>query len=149
MTQEQPVSNSNCHITSTSCLLNHRCSFQISRIEIITANLVSCSVFLQKKFEVWKFNQHTHYWGQKRHQVMAKAHTGHLPGELKWKQHWQIFSVMGTYVPINIHNKCWDLSADMKLKMAAIGGERLHVIFMGNAFSPSSFWELLYIVHPN
>jgi hypothetical protein len=24
---------------------------------------------------------------------MAKAHTGHLPGELKRKQHWQIFSV--------------------------------------------------------
>ena len=46
---------------------------------------------------------------------------------------------MGTYVPINIDNKCWDLSADMKLKMAAIGGERLHIIFMGNAFSPSSF----------
>jgi hypothetical protein len=56
---------------------------------------------------------------------------------------------MGTYVPINIDNKCWDLSADMKLKMAAIGGERLHIIFMGNAFSPWSFWEPLYIVHPN
>ena len=31
MTQVQPVSNSNCRITGTSCLLNHRCSFQISR----------------------------------------------------------------------------------------------------------------------
>ena len=37
MTQEQPVSNSNCRITSTSCLLNHRCSFQISRTYYVTA----------------------------------------------------------------------------------------------------------------
>ena len=37
MTQEQPVSNSNCRITSTSCLLNHRCSFQISRAYYLTA----------------------------------------------------------------------------------------------------------------
>ena len=55
----------------------------------ITASLVSCSVFLKKKFEVWKVKKQT----DDRHQVMAKAHTGHLPGELKWKQHWQIFSV--------------------------------------------------------
>jgi hypothetical protein len=33
--------------------------------------------------------------------------------------------------------------------MATIGGERLYMIFMGNAFSPSSFWEPLYIIHPN
>ena len=39
--------------------------------ELITASLVSCSVFLKKKFEVWKFNKHT----DDRHQVMAKAHT--------------------------------------------------------------------------
>ena len=45
----------------------------------ITASLVSCSVFLKKKFEVWKVNKQTN----DRHQVMAKAHTGHLPGELK------------------------------------------------------------------
>jgi len=31
MTQEQPVFNSNYHSTKTSCLLNHICSFQISR----------------------------------------------------------------------------------------------------------------------
>ena len=56
----------------------------------ITASLVSCSVFLKKKFEVWTVKKQT----DKRHQMMAvKAHTGHLPGELKWKQHWQIFSV--------------------------------------------------------
>jgi hypothetical protein len=41
---------------------------------------------------------------------------------------------LGTYVPINIDNKCWDLSADRKFKIAVIGGERLHIIFMGNAF---------------
>jgi hypothetical protein len=51
----------------------------------------------------------------------------------------------GTYVPINVDNKC----ADRKFKMTAIGGERLHIIFMGNAFSPSSFWEQLCIIHPN
>ena len=45
----------------------------------ITASLVSCSVFLKKKFEVWKVNKQI----DDRHQVMAKAHTGHLPGELK------------------------------------------------------------------
>ena len=45
----------------------------------ITASLVSCSVFLKKKFEVWKVNKQT----DDRHQVMAKAHTSHLPGELK------------------------------------------------------------------
>ena len=55
----------------------------------ITASLVSCSVFLKKKFEVWKVNKQT----DDRHQMMTKAHTGHLPGELKWKQHWKIFSV--------------------------------------------------------
>ena len=55
----------------------------------------------------------------------------------------------GTYVPINVVSKCWDWSADMKFKMAAIGGERLHIIFMGNAFSSSLFWEPLYIIHPN
>ena len=53
------------------------------------------------------------------------------------------------YVPINVVSKCWDLSADRKFKMATIGGERLYMIFMGNAFSPSSFWEPLYIIHPN
>jgi hypothetical protein len=47
-----------------------------------TASLVSCSVFLKKKFEVWKVNKQT----DDRHQVMAKAHTGLLPGELKWKR---------------------------------------------------------------
>jgi hypothetical protein len=36
-TRTAPISNSNCHITSTSCLLNHRCSFQISRAYYITA----------------------------------------------------------------------------------------------------------------
>ena len=56
---------------------------------------------------------------------------------------------LGTYVPINVVSKCWDLSADRKIKIAAIGGERLHIIFMGNAFSPSSFWEPLYIIHLN
>ena len=44
-----------------------------------------------------------------------------------------------TYVPINVVSKCWDLSVDTKFKMDTIGGERLHIIFMGNAFSPSSF----------
>ena len=53
------------------------------------------------------------------------------------------------YVPINVVSKCWDLSVDRKFKMAAIGGERLYMIFMGNAFSPSSFWEPLYIIHTN
>jgi hypothetical protein len=42
---------------------------------------------------------------------------------------------LGAYVPINVDNKC----ADRKFKMTAIGGERLHIIFMGNAFSPSFF----------
>jgi hypothetical protein len=42
----------------------------------ITASLVSCSVFLKKKFEVWKVKKQT----DDRHQVMAKVHTGHLPG---------------------------------------------------------------------
>ena len=37
MTQEQPVSNSKCRITSTCCLLNHGCSFQISGAYYITA----------------------------------------------------------------------------------------------------------------
>jgi hypothetical protein len=46
---------------------------------------------------------------------------------------------LGTYVPINVASKCWDLSVDRKFKMATIGGERLHIIFMGNAFSPLSF----------
>ena len=55
----------------------------------ITVSLVSCSVFLKKKLKVWKINKQT----DDRHQVMAKAHTGHFPGELKWKQHRQIFSV--------------------------------------------------------
>ena len=36
----------------------------------ITASLVSCSVFLEKKLEVWKINKQT----DDRHQVMAKAH---------------------------------------------------------------------------
>jgi len=49
---------------------------------------------------------------------------------------------LGAYVPINDDNKCWDLSVDRKFKMATIGGERLHIIFMGNAFSPSSIWEV-------
>jgi hypothetical protein len=56
---------------------------------------------------------------------------------------------LGTNVPIKVVSKCWDLSVDTKFKMATIGGERLHIIFMGNAFSPSSFWEPLYIIHPN
>jgi hypothetical protein len=38
---------------------------------------------------------------------------------------------------------------DTKFKTATIGGERLHIIFMGNTSSPSSFWEPLYILHPN
>jgi hypothetical protein len=38
---------------------------------------------------------------------------------------------------------------DRKFKMATIVGDRLHIIFMGNAFSPSSFWEPLYIIHSN
>jgi hypothetical protein len=33
---------------------------------------------------------------------------------------------LGTYVPINVVSKCWDLSADRKFKMATIRGERLH-----------------------
>jgi hypothetical protein len=45
---------------------------------------------------------------------------------------------LGTYVPINVDNKYWDLRADRKFQMAAIGGERLHIIFMENACSPSS-----------
>jgi hypothetical protein len=56
---------------------------------------------------------------------------------------------LGTYVPINVVSKCWDWSVDRKFKMAAIGGGRLHIIFMGNAFSSSSFWEPLYIIQPN
>ena len=44
---------------------------------------------------------------------------------------------LGTYVPINVVSKCWDISEDRKFEMA--GGERLHIMFMGNAFSPSSF----------
>ena len=40
----------------------------------ITASLVSCSVFLKKKFEVWKVKKQT----DDRHQVMAKAHTGQI-----------------------------------------------------------------------
>ena len=46
---------------------------------------------------------------------------------------------LGTYVTINVVNKCCDLSADRKFKMYAIGGQRLHKISMGNAFSSSSF----------
>jgi hypothetical protein len=53
---------------------------------------------------------------------------------------------LGTFVPINVVSKCWDLSVDTKFKMATIGGERLHIIFMRNTFSPSSFWEPLYIL---
>ena len=56
---------------------------------------------------------------------------------------------LGTFVPINVVSKCWDLSVDTKFKTATIGGERLHIIFMGNTSSPSSFWEPLYILHPN
>jgi hypothetical protein len=37
---------------------------------------------------------------------------------------------LGTYVPINVDNKYWDLRADRKFQMAAIGGERLYIIFM-------------------
>jgi hypothetical protein len=65
----------------------------------ITASLVSCSVFLKKKFEVWKVKKQT----DDRHQVMAKAHTGHLPGELKWKQHWQIFcQIISNFIRVRI-----------------------------------------------
>jgi hypothetical protein len=46
---------------------------------------------------------------------------------------------LGTFVPINVVSKCWDLSVDTKFKTATIGGERLHIIFMGNTSSPSSF----------
>jgi hypothetical protein len=41
---------------------------------------------------------------------------------------------LGTYVPINVDNKYWDLRVDRKFKMATTGGERLHIIFMENAF---------------
>ena len=33
---------------------------------------------------------------------------------------------LGTYIPINVDNKCWNLSADRKFKMVAIEGERVH-----------------------
>jgi hypothetical protein len=49
--------------------------------ELITASFVSCSVFLKKKFEVWKFNKQT----DDRHQVMAKAHTGPFARWVKMK----------------------------------------------------------------
>ena len=66
-------------------VLWHQCLWRISTKERIivrkligniTASLVSSSVFLKKKFEVWKVKKQT----DDRHQVMAKAHTGHLPG---------------------------------------------------------------------
>ena len=54
MTQEQPVSNSNCSITSTSChLLNHRCSFQISRAYYITAGKPQALEFRTPFFLIW------------------------------------------------------------------------------------------------
>jgi hypothetical protein len=46
---------------------------------------------------------------------------------------------LGTYAPINVVSKCWDFSVDRKFKMATIVGDRLYIIVMGNAFSPSSF----------
>jgi hypothetical protein len=46
----------------------------------ITPNLVSCSVFLKKTFEVWKVKKQT----DDRHQVMAKAHTGQIISNFIW-----------------------------------------------------------------
>ena len=87
-------------------VLRRQCLWRISTKETILvrelignipASLVSCSVFLKKKFEAWKVNKHT----DDRHNVMAKAHTGHMPGELKWKHF--LYQIISNFIRVTIY----------------------------------------------